>query len=45
MLCLLLVGIKERKKEKRDGQGDFYPRARHTLLAVWQGVFAAVRCK
>jgi hypothetical protein len=45
MLCLLLVGRKkERKEKKRNVQGAFFPRAGHTSLAVPQGIFVALRC-
>jgi hypothetical protein len=39
MLCLLLVG---RKKRETWPGGFFFPRARHTLLAVPRGIFTAV---
>jgi hypothetical protein len=38
---------KDRKKEeekKRNGRVTFFPRAGHPLLAVLNGIFAAVRC-
>jgi hypothetical protein len=45
-LCLLLVGRRIKRKEKREVDRGFFPRARagHALLAVLGGIFMPVRC-
>jgi hypothetical protein len=47
MLCLLLLWRKrkkkeERKKEREKWPGGFFPRAKHSLLAVPHGIFTAL---
>jgi hypothetical protein len=44
MLCPLLVGRKRKKETEEEQPGGFFSRARHALLAVPHGIFAAVRC-
>jgi hypothetical protein len=42
--CFVFCLLEERKLNKKKWPGGFFPRTRHTLLAVPCGIFVAVRC-